>query len=401
MAEVLVRFYSGKHNSQRAKSRVFCPVSAWNEQEGMPALPRRANAQVAVISDVRAKLERLREYVFSCWMKEQYDAREGWLQQTIDDCFSISKRNAPKTLADVYDEYAEARNLDDATRKQYRVLLDALNRWAEKRTLYVDEIKVGDIDAFCSFFRHEKTKDKTIERSQNTITGKLKRWRALMNFAVLRGYIEASPFKQYKVPAEVFGTPIFLTTEERDRLYAFDGLAPALAVQRDIFIFQCHIGCRVSDLISLTKDNVTPDGFLQYIPKKQRKRVPTTVRVPLSPVAKEIIERYADSDIKKLLPFVSEQKFNKYIHAIMKEAGMDRVVIVPNKLTMQPEHHPLYEVVTSHVARKTFIEAMFRETKSERITSAFTGHAEGSKAFSRYTEVDDDMKKEILSRLQN
>ncbi len=66
---------------------------------------------------------------------------------------------------------------------------------------------------------------------------------------------------------------------------------------------------------------------------------------------------------------------------------------------MRPEYKPLWEVTSSHTARKTFIEAMFRETKSERITSAFTGHADGSRAFSRYTDVDDDMKRSILSRL--
>jgi integrase len=85
----------------------------------------------------------------------------------------------------------------------------------------------------------------------------------------------------------------------------------------------------------------------------------------------------------------------------MKMAGLDRTVMLPNKLTMLPEYRPLYEVTTSHTARKTFIEAMFRETKSERITSAFTGHANGSRAFSRYTDVDDEMKREILNRLEH
>ena len=155
----------------------------------------------------------------------------------------------------------------------------------------------------------------------------------------------------------------------------------------------------MSDLVSLTKSSVS-NGFLQYIPQKQRRSVPLTVRVPLSQVALEIIERYADIDGEELLPFIHPNNYNEAIHEIMRAAGLDRVVTVPNKLTMQPEYKPLYEVVTSHTARKTFIEAVFRETKSERITSSFTGHADGSRAFSRYTEVDDDMKREILERLQ-
>ena len=399
-AEVLVRFYDGSFG-QRAKSHVYCPVQAWSDTEQMPVMPRRASGNVAAISEARQKLDQLREYIYTHWQREQYDAREGWLQQTIDDCFSIKPINAPETLRDVAEEYAVAKNIDAATKRQYRVLLDALERWAGKRILYVDRIRTEDIDDFVAFFRNEKTSDKTIARSQNTITSKLKRWRALQNFAVLRGYAETSPFLRYSIPAEVYGTPIFLTTEERDQLYAFADLPPALAVQRDIFVFQCHVGCRVSDLVSLTRENLTEDGFLQYIPQKQRRRTPMLVRVPLSQVAQEIIARYANEERKTLLPFIHPNKYDKAIHDLCRLAGLNRMVIVQNKTTMQAESKPLWEVTTSHTARKTFIEAMFRETKSERITSAFTGHTNGSRAFARYTDVDDEMKREILARLES
>lgn len=399
MAEVLVRFYDGTRFSQRAKSHVWCPVAAWSEEEGAPVLPKRATQSVSDISAARIKLDQMRDYIYERWRVEQFDARDGWLQQTIDDCFSIAPRKAPKTIRDVYEEYAEAKNLDPATRRQYLVLLAALDRFAGKRKIYIDEVRPQDVDAFVAFFRKESTRSKTITRSQNTITGKLKRWRALHHFAVMRGYAPASPFDNYSIPSEVYGTPIFLTTEERNSVYAFDGLSPALAIQRDIFIFQCHVGCRVSDLVALTKENITPDGFLQYIPQKQRRLVPVTIRVPLSPTAQEIVERYADTKGKQLLPFIHPNKYNVAIHAFLEKAGIDRIVMSPNKKTMQPESHPLYEVATSHTARKTFIEAMFRETKSERITSAFTGHTIGSRAFARYTDVDDAMKKEIVTRL--
>lgn len=398
-AEVLVRFWDGSF-SQRAKSHIYCPTAAWSETEGMPIIPRRATTLISDISEARIKLEQLREYVYECWIVEQYDVRDGWLQETIDECFSHKPVTAPKTIRHVYEEYALSKNLDEATKRQYEVLLAALDRFAGKRTLYIDRISVQDIDAFSTFFRSEKISGRVINRTQNTVTSKLKRWRALQRFAVIRGYVQSSPFERFSVPAEVYSTPIFLTVDERNQLYAFDGLPPALAVQRDIFIFQCHVGCRVSDLVSLTKNNITDDGFLQYIPKKQRRRIPLTVRVPLSQVAREIIERYADSAGQRLLPFIHTNNYNKAIHDMMEQAGLNRMVMIPNKLTMLPEYQPLYKVTTSHTARKTFIEAMFRETKSERITSAFTGHVDGSRAFSRYTDVDDDMKREILERLE-
>lgn len=401
-AEVLARFYDGTYFSQRAKTHVFCHVSAWSEQDGMPVMPRRANAIVADISEARQKLDHIKEYVFERWCQEQYDARDRWLQKTIDDSLNHKEKSRKDlhTIRDVYQEYADTKDIDTATRRQYEVLLSALERFYRKQTIYIDKVTTHEIDSFCRFYRNEKCKGgKMIQRSQNTITCKLKRWRALQNFAVLRGYASSSPFSQYTIPSEIYGTPVFLTTEERDALYRFEGLSDALRIQRDIFVFQCHVGCRVSDLVSLTKDSVTNDWFLQYIPQKQRRRVPLTVRLPLSSVAIEIVQRYGDCAGDALLPFIHPNNYNEAIHEIMRLAGMDRVVIVPNKLTMKPENKMLWEVTTSHTARKTFIEAMFRETKSERITSSFTGHADGSRAFSRYTDVDDDMKREIIASM--
>ncbi len=397
-AEVLVRFYDGSF-TQRAKTHVYCLVSAWSAQDGFPVVPKRANANTIEITEAYQKLECIREHILMRWTRDQYDTYEGWLQEVVDESLEYKKKITHKTLQDVYKEYRLARGIDASTCRQYSVLLSALERFAPKRVWYADRVTLQDIDDFCVFFRCEKLHGKVIKRSQNTLTSKLKRWRALQNFAVLRGYAQSSPFSQFAIPTEVYGSPVFLTTDERNQLYVFAGLPPALRVQRDIFIFQCHVGCRVSDLISLTKDNVTEDGFLQYIPQKQRRRVPMTVRLPLSQVALEIIQRYADDSNERLLPFIHPNNYNEDIHKFMRLAGLDRTVIIPDKLTMRQVRKPLWEVTTSHTARKTFIEAMFRETKSERITSAFTGHADGSRAFSRYTEVDDDMKRSILSSL--
>jgi hypothetical protein len=42
---------------------------------------------------------------------------------------------------------------------------------------------------------------------------------------------------------------------------------------------------------------------------------------------------------------------------------------------------------------------MYKQTKSERIVSSFTGHVDSSRAFKRYTTVDDEMKIEAIRDL--
>jgi benzoyl-CoA reductase/2-hydroxyglutaryl-CoA dehydratase subunit BcrC/BadD/HgdB len=43
-----------------------------------------------------------------------------------------------------------------------------------------------------------------------------------------------------------------------------------LEIQRDIFVFQCLIGCRIEDLYRMAKSNVV-SGAIEYIPKEGSK----------------------------------------------------------------------------------------------------------------------------------
>ncbi|KAA6307537.1 Tyrosine recombinase XerC, partial [termite gut metagenome] len=107
---------------------------------------------------------------------------------------------------------------------------------------------------------------------------------------------KSNPFKRYSVSECVYGTPFYITNEERIRLYDADfSHNKQLETQRDIFVFQCLIGCRVSDLYKMTYRNII-DGSVEYIPRKTKEDRAITVRVPLSKTAQEIIERYHDHE---------------------------------------------------------------------------------------------------------
>ena len=63
-----------------------------------------------------------------------------------------------------------------------------------------------------------------------------------------------SPFREFKISKEVYGSPYMLTHEELYQLRDTDlNCRPALAVQRDIFLFHCCIGCHVSNLKAMTR----------------------------------------------------------------------------------------------------------------------------------------------------
>ena len=83
----------------------------------------------------------------------------------------------------------------------------------------------------------------------------------------------------------------------------------------------------------------------------------------------------------------------------LKKAGITRVVTIVNPRTKQSEQHPICDIASSHMARRTFIGNLYKKVKDPNLVGKLSGHCEGSKAFARYRDIDDDMIKEMTSLL--
>lgn len=59
--------------------------------------------------------------------------------------------------------------------------------------------------------------------------------------------------------------------------------------------------------------------------------------------------------------------YNKMIKRILKHVGIDRMVRTLNPKTRQDEARPLWEVATSHTARKTFIGNLYKQVKDPNL----------------------------------
>ncbi len=106
-----------------------------------------------------------------------------------------------------------------------------------------------------------------------------------------------------------------------------------------------------------------------------------------------------EDEKERLLPFISEQKYNVSIKKIFKICSIHRIVTILDPLTNEGVRKPLYEVASSHLARRTFIGNIYKKVKDPNLVSALSGHKEGSKAFSRYRQIDEEMKKELTKYL--
>ena len=231
------------------------------------------------------------------------------------------------------------------------------------------------------------------------MSSKMKILRTFFLWALNNEYTDKNPFRKYSIKTEVYGTPYYITLAERKLLHEADLSAhPHLERQRDIFIFQSVIGCRVSDLWAMTKANVV-NGFVEYIARKTKENRPVTVRVPLNDVAKSILEKYKDLPGQQLLPFTSQQQYNRDIKTMFEKAGLDRIVTVINPKTREEEKKRLCDIASSHLARRTFIGNLYKETPDPNIIGKLSGHKEGSRAFAKYRDIDDDMLTDLVSKL--
>lgn len=422
MREIMMRFYHGKIN-QRCGTHIWVPATLWNEKQQELTLPKWRN-----MTPERKKIKRelahqalslhsIKSRVLKAFYKTpQEDIGPGWLRQVLDG--NKPAEGKSDSVVAVMDTYIEQAGFSQSRIMHFKSLRRALMRYEAHacRRLTLAKFSAGDIDSIEDFLRSEHilAKDpkyrKTVEtvpgsrmpkeRGNNAVTCLMRMLRSFFLWAIKHGHTVGNPFKTRPIENSVYGTPFFLTVEERNSLYSHDfSPTPKLAAQRDIFVFQCMVGMRVGDLYRLTSDNIV-DGTLEYIPAKTAGRRPTTLRVPLNAVALEILHRHSRPAPMPLFPFSSRHKYNCDIKAVIRQAGITRMVSVINPTTGATELHPICDVASSHMARRCFIGNLYKKVKDPNLIGKLTGHTEGSRAFSRYRDIDEDTCRELVEMLE-
>lgn len=257
-------------------------------------------------------------------------------------------------------------------------------------------------DSNRSFFEqfHIKNEKHIRPVSKNSISSGVKRLFMFLNWAVREGYLEDTSFRNVTLDQCIYGTPYYLTLEERDKIMKLNlEDYPRQEYHRLKFMFQCLIGCRGNDLELFTWDHINGE-YLEYIPHKNLLAGRTTlVRIPLCSAAISILEQL-DPDDDHFFHRYCAELYRKDIKFILKAAGVDRVVTLIDPLTRQPIHAPIYEVAASHLARRTFIGNLYKKVKDPALIATLTGHTENSKSFARYRSIDDDIKRDILGLIE-
>jgi integrase len=52
-----------------------------------------------------------------------------------------------------------------------------------------------------------------------------------------------------------------------------------------------------------------------------------------------------------------------------------------------------------HTARKTFVGNLYKQVPDPNLIASMSGHVDGSRAFARYRNIDDDMKRRLVEMI--
>ena len=397
-SEIMLRFSGGRDAVFRLRSGIRVPPARW--KDGKIIIPRVAADREALMRTER-ELEDLCRHIADAWEKsDKASVTRAWFDDVIDRYRFPEKYAAPDIrfpFFETLDRYITTARISENRKKNFRVLARLLRRFElfSGTALTFEGVTPETLSAFREFMKEEHRKPEP--RGQNTLAEKFEKLRAFWFWAIREEITENNPFRRFEMDVELYGTPYYITTAERDQI-ARTNLRrhPELAAQRDIFVFQCFVGCRVSDLVKLQKSSIIR-GALEYIPRKTKDERPVVVRVPLTASAREIVARYADLPGDQLLPFISPQKYNQAIKRIFTAARLTRLVTVLDPLTREEVRRPLNEIASSHLARRTFVGNLYKKVKDPNLVGSMSGHAEGSRAFTRYREIDDQMKADVVN----
>ncbi len=380
------------------------------------AVKKKVNA---LVSDIITKLS------------DEYDAETAdavWVREVVSRYIfpELEQKRSTPTFIDRYEQYLREYTMAQKSYDIYMPTLKKLKRYeAYKREiegiddfhLYVETITADDYHDFEEYIQseHELFKEYADFYSQFglkgvsvpkpmaivSITYMIRHLRTIHHWCIKHGYTTNKSCDQVSNPDPTLGTPIYITLEERDKIYHADLSKECMSIRmaRDFFMFQSLTGCRVGDLYKMTYDNIH-DGVLTYIPHKTIGRLGASVDVPLNSKAKAILARnYTDG--KKLFPHhavtSNTAALNKEIKRLFAICGITRMVTVRNPVTGADEQKPINEIASSHMARRTFIGNLYKKVKDPELICSMTGHTKGSRSFTRYREIDEDIRIELVN----
>ena len=274
-----------------------------------------------------------------------------------------------KPFWELYDEYLEVQTFKPGTRQKAIVYRNALERFCTQSG-YSFNIDTWDNLTFGRFVQHllidQKYSDSTINRLVRGI-------KSFLRFAYPKKDLSWMTYNQLPIDEEI----VALTEAELKVLISaeLEGIHDKI---RDLFVFLATTGMRFSDSQRFEPSWIMPEQVLEFNQLKTGgKAMP-----PLYEATRQVLNKW-----NGIPPKISNAKFNKHLKVLFQVLNLDRP-IVTNVVKGKVVHRsvsPLYSIITSHDARRTFITLCLQKGIPIQDVMRMSGHSDykGMKPYMR------------------
>lgn len=329
----------------------------------------------------------------STYLLNQYntDVKNGnvsgssWLKDCLNIFFNVKDKNDLNFLSNYISHYLEKiQHKQNARTKSVGVELSTLKKYktVQKKVLAFEKKqskKYRLIDVNLAF--REKFLKYLLDTEKIGLNTSGRYLKVLKTFCIdaqkngLDVSKELTHIQGFTVEAE----KITLTTQDIEQIEATTFKNEALKTAKDWLIIGCYIGQRGGDLLSLTSENLTNNGNLEFINLKQQK-TQKQVSILVHPKVKSILKsrggQFPPKYSKNLQSSLA--MFNRYIKKVCETANLIEPTkggkINPKTNRKQKGVYPKWELVTSHICRRSFATNFYTEIPTPLLMN-ITGHS--------------------------
>ena len=360
-----------------SKTKLEVTKTYWNKKH------TTKSKDISVINrqtQINNELNKITQFVLKEFDKSSVpnQLNNNWLTSQIDNYYKPTKdpKNIPKDIVRFIDYYIELRKneVKPASLKKFNVIKHKLQRLEGvlSKTIYISEINEDFKQEFFNYCRDENYSQNTIQRELNII-------KTFCKFARSKGIEVDSELDSLKLPKEKIDN-IYLSLEEIELIENAKIEQPHLINATQWLIISCFTGQRISDFMRFTKEMIRIEKGKSLIEFEQQK----TGELMTIPVHAKV-QKLLDKNKGEFPNRISDQRYNDYIKEVCKISGIDEEIQGKKQLNISKENetkkirrvegvYPKYELVTSHIGRRSFATNYYGEIPTSYLIYV-TGHS--------------------------
>lgn len=314
------------------------------------------------------------------------------LLEIVNRCKKKDHKREGRTLQQIYIEYMQnlqrVKNTTPGTQEQQRKIINSLTKFG---ATFEQICTIQGLEKYALWLELQGLGNFSV-RNYTKVVKSFLRW------CFKHGYC-SNDFERYECQLKIADSKekavIYLTIEEIEKIskLELDGTA---AIVRDIFLFQCYTGLRISDAKSLMWSSINGDVMRITI-----KKTGTFIENKLPRQAMDILGRYRDMNVfgGYVFPQYSKERYRVHLHEIGRLAGLNDPVKITDyrngkKTVMEV---PKWQKLTTHVGRKTFVVNSLSMGFTANQVIKCTGHST-VQAMQPYIDITEQSRNAIADR---